>query len=75
MCRLQGFDKVRRTAQYCGNTGDAADCIGLPNIHQEVKCVERLNVYGAYNQASHRWENQDRPSQALHDGNQVFPHT
>lgn len=52
VCRLQGFDKVRRTAQYCGNTGDAADCIGLPNIHQEVKCVERLNVYGAYNQAS-----------------------
>jgi len=33
-------------------TGDAADCIGLPNIHQEVKCVEKLNVYDAYNQAN-----------------------
>ena len=54
MCRENGFDKVRRTAQYCGKTGDAADCIGLPNIHQEVKCVEKLNVYDAYNQANRK---------------------
>ena len=52
VCRENGFDKVRRTAQYCGKTGDAADCIGLPNIHQEVKCVEKLNVYDAYNQVN-----------------------
>lgn len=26
--RSVGYD-VRRTAQYCGKTGDAADCVGL----------------------------------------------
>lgn len=46
LCRDQGFD-VRRTAQYCGNTGEAADVVGLPHIHVEVKNVERLNVYDA----------------------------
>lgn len=53
VCRANGFDKVRRTVQYCGNTGDASDCIGLPNIHQEVKFVENLNVRKAYEQAMH----------------------
>lgn len=28
---------TRRTAQYCGNTGDAPDVIGLPYIHIECK--------------------------------------
>ena len=50
-CHEQGFDKVRRTQQYCGNTGDASDCVGLPSIHQEVKRVERLQLYDAINQA------------------------
>lgn len=53
VCRANGFDKVRRTVQYCGNTGDASDCIGLPNVHQEVKFVENLNVRKAYEQAMH----------------------
>ena len=53
VCRANGFGKVRRTVQYCGNTGDASDCIGLPNIHQEVKFVENLNVRKAYEQAMH----------------------
>nr|DAS04793.1 MAG TPA: hypothetical protein [Caudoviricetes sp.] len=38
LCKEHGFD-VRRTQQYCGNTGDASDCVGLPNIHIEVKRV------------------------------------
>lgn len=50
LCRDQGFD-VRRTAQYCGKTGDAPDVIGLPNIHTEVKNVERLNIYDAVSQS------------------------
>lgn len=49
-CREQGYD-CRRTAQYCGNTGDAADVTGLPGIHVEVKRVERLNVSEAMGQA------------------------
>lgn len=28
-CRGQGYD-CRRTAQYCGNTGDASDVVGCP---------------------------------------------
>lgn len=49
-CREQGYD-CRRTAQYCGKTGDAADVVGLPGIHQEVKRVERLNIEEAVLQA------------------------
>ena len=49
-CRQQGYD-CRRTAQYCGTTGDASDVVGLPGIHQEVKRVERLNIEEAMSQA------------------------
>lgn len=48
--REYGYD-ARRTAQYCGNTGDAADVVGLPLIHVEAKHVERLNIYEAMEQA------------------------
>lgn len=49
-CREHGYD-CRRTAQYCGNTGDASDVVGLPGIHQEVKRVERLCIEDAMAQA------------------------
>lgn len=49
--REYGYDGARRTAQYCGNTGEAADVIGLPHIHVEAKHVEKLNIYDAVNQA------------------------
>lgn len=52
LCRKHGYD-ARRTAQYCGNTGDASDCVGLPGMHIEVKRVERLNLYDAMAQAIH----------------------
>lgn len=51
ICREEGYDDVRRSVQYCGNTGDAADCVGLPHIYVEVKNVERLNIWDAMNQA------------------------
>ena len=51
VCRKHGYD-CRRTAQYCGNTGDAADVVGLKDVHQEVKRVERLNLSDAMSQAS-----------------------
>lgn len=50
-CREHGFEDVRRTAQFCGNTGEAADCVGLYGIHQEVKRVEKLNIHEAMSQA------------------------
>lgn len=48
--REQGYD-CRRTSQYCGQTGDAADVVGLPGLHIECKFVERLNVREALTQA------------------------
>ena len=52
-CREHGFEAVRRTAQFCGNTGEAADCVGLCGSHQEVKRVEKLNIHEAMAQAEH----------------------
>lgn len=42
--RDYGYD-ARRTAQYCGNTGDASDVAGLPGIHIEAKHQERMQLY------------------------------
>lgn len=42
--REYGYE-TRRTAQYCGNTGDASDVVGLPYIHIEAKAQERMNLY------------------------------
>lgn len=40
-----GYHDCRRTAQYCGNTGDAADIVGLPGIHIEAKHQETMRLY------------------------------
>ena len=37
--------KARRTAQYCGNTGEASDVVGLPGLHVEAKHQERMQLY------------------------------
>lgn len=49
--RDYGYTKARRTAQYCGNTGDASDVVGLPGIHVEAKHQERLQLYDWMDQA------------------------
>lgn len=43
--REYGYKDARRTAQYCGNTGDASDVVGLPGIHIEAKACERMQLY------------------------------
>lgn len=48
--RNHGYDS-RRTAQYCGNTGDASDVVGLPGIHIECKHQEKLQIYDWMEQA------------------------
>ena len=48
--REHGYD-ARRTAQYCGNTGDAADVIGLPGLHIEAKHQETMRLYDWIGQA------------------------
>ena len=42
--RDYGYD-ARRTAQYCGNTGDASDVVGVPGIHCEAKHPARMQLY------------------------------
>lgn len=42
--REYGYE-ARRTAQYCGNSGEAADVIGLPGLHIEAKHQERMQLY------------------------------
>lgn len=37
--------QARRTAQYCGNTGDASDVVGLPGLHIEAKHQEAMRLY------------------------------
>jgi hypothetical protein len=49
--RSHGYEDSRRTAQYCGNTGDAADVIGLPGIHAECKHQEKMYLYDWMEQA------------------------
>lgn len=51
MFRDYGFTDARRTAQYCGNTGEASDVVGLPGIHVEAKHQERMNLYDWMEQA------------------------
>lgn len=43
--REYGYEESRRTAQYCGNTGDASDVVGLPHIHVEAKHQETMRLY------------------------------
>jgi Holliday junction resolvase len=50
-----GFLETCRTAQHCGNTGEAPDIKSkddrLKELHIEVKRVEKLNINKAYKQA------------------------
>jgi Holliday junction resolvase len=46
-----GYADSRRTAQYCGNTGDASDVVGLPGLHIEAKHQETMRLYDWVDQA------------------------
>lgn len=51
--RDYGYCDSKRTAQYCGNTGDASDVVGLKGIHIEAKHQERIQIYDWMAQAIH----------------------
>lgn len=55
--REYGYADARRTAQYCGNTGDASDVVGLPGIHVEAKFQEQMRLYEWMSQAKRDAEN------------------
>ena len=49
--REYGYAEARRTAQYCGNSGDASDVVGLPFLHVEAKNQQQMRLYDWMNQA------------------------
>jgi Holliday junction resolvase len=49
--REYGYTDSRRTVQYCGKSGNAADVIGLPGIHVEAKHQEKMELYKWMEQA------------------------
>jgi Holliday junction resolvase len=51
LLREYGYGSARRTAQYCGNTGDASDVVGLPYLHIEAKHQEAMRLYEWMDQA------------------------
>ena len=66
--RDYGYDS-RRTAQYCGNTGEAADVIGLPGIHVEAKHQETMRLYEWISQAKRDAEGTGRYPAVFHKKN------
>ena len=51
MIRKFGYKDARRTSQYCGNSGDASDVVGLPGVHIEAKHQEQFRIYDWMDQA------------------------
>lgn len=49
--RAAGFTEARRTAQFCGKTGDASDVVGIPGVHIECKRREQIAIYDWMEQA------------------------
>lgn len=57
--REYGYE-ARRTAQYCGNTGDASDVVGLEGVHIECKHCEKISIYDWMAQAIHDSSENDK---------------
>jgi Holliday junction resolvase len=66
--REYGYE-ARRTAQYCGNTGDASDVVGLPGLHIEAKHQERMQLYDWMAQAKRDSEGTGRLPAVFHKKN------
>ncbi len=49
--RKMGFSDARRTAQFCGKPGTAADVVGVHGLHFEVKRCERIQIMDWMHQA------------------------
>lgn len=61
--------QARRTAQYCGNTGDASDVVGLPGIHIEAKHQEKMCLYDWMAQAKRDAEGSGKLPAVFHKKN------
>lgn len=67
--REYGYADAHRTAQYCGNTGDASDVVGLPGLHIEAKHQERMSLYEWMSQAKRDSEGTGRLPAVFHKKN------
>ena len=67
--REYGYKDARRSAQYCGNTGEAADIVNLPGIHIEAKAQERMQLYDWMSQAVRDSEGTGRFPAVFHKKN------
>ena len=67
--REHGYADARRTAQYCGNTGDASDVVGLPGLHIEAKHQETMRLYEWMSQAKRDSEGSGRLPAVFHKKN------
>ena len=61
--------QARRTSQYCGNTGDASDVVGLPGLHIEAKHQETMRLYEWISQAKRDSEGTGRLPAVFHKKN------
>lgn len=68
LLKENGFGGARRTAQYCGSSGDANDVVGIDGFGIEVKYVERLNIWQAMAQAE-----RDCEAHYLKKGEEIRP--
>lgn len=68
LLREYGYD-ARRTNQYCGNTGDASDVVGLPGLHIEAKRQETMRLYEWMSQAKMDSEGTGRLPAVFHKKN------
>jgi Holliday junction resolvase len=66
--REYGYD-ARRTAQYCGNTGEASDVVGLRGLHIEAKHQETMRLYEWMAQAKRDSEGTGRLPAVFHKKN------
>ena len=69
--REYGYADARRTNQYCGNTGDASDVVGLPGLHIEAKHQEQMRLYEWMAQAKRDSEGTGRLPAVFHKKNNV----
>ena len=67
--REYGYSKARRTAQYCGNTGQAADVVGLPGLHIEAKHQEKMYLYDWVDQSKRDAEGTGKLPAVFHKKN------
>lgn len=67
--REYGYQDVRRSAQYCGKTGQAADIVNLPGLHVEAKAQERMALYDWMAQAKRDSEKSGRLPAVFHKKN------